>query len=81
MSHDESRIKAENIPRCPMLDGSTLRIVPADTEAGRFREANCITVTDGERTAVYVAYKAIEPSKKTDAQPPLVADPDEVKGG
>jgi hypothetical protein len=44
----------ELLPRCPALDGSTLRIVPAYTEAGQFCEANCVTVTDGERTAVYV---------------------------
>lgn len=44
----------EALPRCPALDGSTLRIVPAYTEAGRLCEANCVTITDGVRTAVYV---------------------------
>lgn len=42
------------LPRCEALDGSSLQIVPTYIEAGRFCEANCITVTDGERTAVYV---------------------------
>jgi hypothetical protein len=50
---------SENLPRCDKLDGSTLRIVPAYTEAGRYAEANCITVTDGERTAVYVPYRIV----------------------
>lgn len=45
---------SEQLPRCDNLDGSSLRIVPAYTEAGRFCEANCVTITDGERTAVYV---------------------------
>jgi hypothetical protein len=47
---------AEELPRCENLDGSSLRIVPAYTEAGQFCEANCITVTDGERTCLYVPY-------------------------
>jgi hypothetical protein len=51
-------MNANEIPRCEKMDGSTLRIVPAYTEAGRYQEANCITVTDGERTAVYVPLKA-----------------------
>lgn len=46
--------KQKQLPRCEKMDGSSLRIVPAYTEAGQFCEANCITVTDGERTAVYV---------------------------
>ena len=64
MANDnEPDIRAEAIPRCLVLDGSTLKIVPAYTEAGWFTEANCITVTDGERTAVYVPYKTVrEPS-------------------
>lgn len=37
----------------PPLDGE-LRIVPAYVEAGWFTEANCVTLTDGERRAVYV---------------------------
>jgi hypothetical protein len=49
-------IEAHEIPRCPRLDGSTLRIVPAYTEAGQYGEANCLTVTDGERTVVYVPF-------------------------
>jgi hypothetical protein len=28
------------LPRCPELDGSTLRIVPSYTEAGAFTEAS-----------------------------------------
>lgn len=46
----------ETLPRCQKLDGSTLAIVPSYTEAGSNCEANCITVTDGERTAVYVPH-------------------------
>lgn len=49
-------IDAEDIPRCPELDGSTLRIVPNYTEAGWFAEANAVTITDGERTAIYVPF-------------------------
>lgn len=52
-------IAANDIPRCRELDGSTLRIVPADTEAGWFAEANVITVTDGERTALYVPFRKV----------------------
>jgi hypothetical protein len=52
-------IDAEHIPRCPEMDGSTLRIVPDYTEAGWFCEANVITVTDGERTAIYVPLRAV----------------------
>jgi hypothetical protein len=47
-------IKDQEVPRCEKLDGSTLSIVPAYTEAGMFMQANCVTITDGERTAVYV---------------------------
>lgn len=46
----------DELPRCEHLDGSTLRIVPSYIEAGEFCEANCITVTDGERTVVYVPF-------------------------
>ena len=49
-------LEPHQIPRCPKLDGSTLRIVPAYTEAGEFGEANCITIADGERTVVYVPH-------------------------
>lgn len=44
----------EALPRCPRMNGTSLRVVPAYTEAGRFQEANAVTITDGERTAVYV---------------------------
>jgi hypothetical protein len=44
------------LPRCSKMDGSTLRFVPSYTEAGWFVEANCVTITDGERTAVYVPF-------------------------
>jgi hypothetical protein len=54
------RPEAHEIPRCPNLDGSSLFIVPAYTEAGFYCEANCITVTDGERTVVYVPAKAVD---------------------
>lgn len=46
--------KYDGLPRCDKLDGSSLRIVSAYTEAGYFCEVNCVTITDGERTAVYV---------------------------
>lgn len=49
-------VDAEAIPRCEKLDGSSLRIVPAYTEAGYFCEANVLTVTDGTRTVVYVPF-------------------------
>jgi len=50
-------IDPEDVPRCSEMDGSTLKIVPNFTEAGWHMEANCITVTDGERTAIYVPYR------------------------
>lgn len=52
-------IKAQDLPRCIEMYGSTLKIVPACTEAGYFQEANCVTITDGERTAIYVPFKII----------------------
>ena len=48
------RTQSHELPRCENLDGSTLRIVPSYTEAGRHCEANCVTITDGDRTATYV---------------------------
>jgi hypothetical protein len=58
-----------SLPRCPALDGSGLRIVPAYTEAGQFCEANCVTVTDGERTAVYVPVGGhVAPAEVADRQ-------------
>jgi hypothetical protein len=36
------------------LDLSKAEIVPAYVEAGWFTEANCVTLTDGEYTAVFV---------------------------
>lgn len=48
------------LPRSRDLNGAGLTIVPAYTEAGRYSEANCITVTDGERVAVYAAYSVGE---------------------
>jgi len=47
-------VQQSGLPRCEKLDGSSLRIVPAYTEAGQFCEANAVTITDGERTAVYI---------------------------
>jgi hypothetical protein len=47
------------LPRCDKMDGSTLRIVPSYIEAGMFREANCVTITDGERTALYVPLRIV----------------------
>ncbi len=46
-----------NLPRCERMDGSGLRIVPSYTEGGWFSEANCVTISDGERTALYVPAK------------------------
>lgn len=43
-------IAPEDIPRCPELDGSTLKIMPSFAEG----EPTAIAVTDGERTAIYV---------------------------
>lgn len=58
------------LPRCEKLDGSTLRIVPAYTEAGQFCEANCVTITDGERTAIYVPLRVSwQPTPRTDPAP------------
>jgi hypothetical protein len=36
------------------------RIVPTYTEAGKFEEANVITITDGQRYALYTALQIIE---------------------
>ena len=47
------------LPRCDEMDGSTLRIVPSYIEAGMFCEANCVTITDGERTALYVPLRIV----------------------
>jgi hypothetical protein len=47
------------LPRCDKMDGSALRIVPSYTEAGMFCEANCVTITDGERTALYVPLRIV----------------------
>ena len=49
----------DQLPRCEKLDGSTLRIVPGYTEAGRYCEANCVTITDGTRTAIYVPVRVV----------------------
>jgi hypothetical protein len=57
---DYSEEFQSRLPRCGRMDGSTLRIVPSYTEAGWFTETNCLTITDGERTAVYVPYKVLE---------------------
>lgn len=54
-----SDLPADRLPRCEAMDGSTLRVVPAYTEAGYFQEANAVTLTDGERTAVYVPHHVI----------------------
>jgi hypothetical protein len=52
-------IDPETIPRRENMDGSSLRIVSDYTEAGWFGETNCITVTDGERTAIYVPLRPV----------------------
>jgi hypothetical protein len=52
MAAEQTEDFQARLPRS--MEGEGLRIVPAYTEAGYFGEANCITVTDGERTALYV---------------------------
>jgi hypothetical protein len=47
------------LPRCERMDGSTLSIIPSYTEAGWFTEANCVTISDGERTALYVPLRIV----------------------
>jgi len=55
----ERLVPSESIPRCDNLDGSTLKILPAYTEAGQYCEARCLTITDGVRTAVYVPVPSV----------------------
>lgn len=50
----------DDLPRCEALDGSSLSIVPSYIEAGRLCEALSVTLTDGERTALYVPYARVE---------------------
>lgn len=64
MNESMVELNRQELPRCTDMDGSTLKIVPAYTEAGYFQEANCITVTDGERTAIYIPYKVVTLEKK-----------------
>ncbi len=52
------RLEQHDLPRCDKLDGSSLRIVHGNIEAGQFCEANCVTITDGERTVVYVPLRS-----------------------
>ncbi len=40
------------------LEGSDLKIVPRYVEAGAFTEANCVSLTDGRRIAVYVPVRS-----------------------
>jgi hypothetical protein len=35
------------------------RSPPSYTEAGMFCEANCITITDGDRTALYIPLRIV----------------------
>ena len=65
MNMTANELRQDAIPRCASLDGTGLKIVPAYTEAGRFTEANCVTITDGERTAEYVPAVVL-----TNAEPP-----------
>lgn len=53
-------VDESDLPRCDKLDGSTLKIVPRYIEAGRLCEANVITITDGERTAIYVPHRTMK---------------------
>jgi len=51
---DTQAIDAEHLPRCENLDGTSLRIVPAYTDAGDFVEANRVIIEDKDRRrAVY----------------------------
>jgi hypothetical protein len=63
------------LPRCDKLDGSTLRIVPSYTEAGQFCEANCLTVTDGEHTAIYVPHRVVQNPDQGDSHASDCAGP------
>jgi hypothetical protein len=54
LNHDALAIDAEHLPRCENLDGTSLTIVSAYTEAGDFMEANRVTIEDKDgRRAVY----------------------------
>jgi hypothetical protein len=48
---DRSEDFQARLPRS--MEGEGLSVVPSYTEAGYFGEANVVTVTDGERTALY----------------------------
>ena len=48
------------------MEGEGLTIVPRYTEAGYFGEANCVTITDGKRTAVYVPLRVLSPDASRD---------------
>jgi hypothetical protein len=54
------------VPRS--MDGEGLKIVKAYTDAGYFGEANCVTITDGERTAIYVPLRIVERLEEDDDQ-------------
>lgn len=68
------------IPRCERMDGSTLSIVPAYTEAGKFKEANCVTITDGERSAVYVPLRAADRQVHTETSTAAFMAPELAQG-
>jgi hypothetical protein len=61
-SHDPPEvpdvISQEDLPRCQKLNGSSLSVVPGNIEPGAFCEANCVTITDGAREAVYVPLRS-----------------------
>jgi len=42
------------LPGSRALDMAAARIKPAYIEAGQFCEANCVTLTDGNRDAIFV---------------------------
>lgn len=45
----------------------TLTIVPKYVEAGWFSEANCVTLSDGERTKLYVPDQTRKPAASGEA--------------
>jgi hypothetical protein len=56
-----------NVPRS--MDGRGLKIVKAYTDAGHRGEANCVIITDGKRTAIYVPLRIVElPEEEGDQQ-------------
>ena len=51
------------------LAGKNLRILPYGIQAGRFGEANVVTITDGARHAVFVPKKKDEVKRRSSRLP------------